>query len=307
MKVLVTGCRGQVGRELMGAAWPAGTAVTGVARPEFDLAKPDGIEAAVGAAAPDIVINAAAYTAVDKAESDRATAFAVNADGPGLLAAACARRDVPLIHLSTDYVFDGASAAPYAETDPVCPLGVYGASKAAGEAAVRLRQPRHVIVRTAWVYAAHGHNFVRTMLRLGREREEVGVVADQRGTPTSAADIAAGLVQIVQRIAARTPADAFWGTYHFTASGDTTWHGLAEHIFRQQAAATGSRPRLKAIATADYPTPARRPANSRLDCALIEGTFGIVRRPWQAGVDDVLAELLSPAGQNEARAAARRT
>lgn len=295
MKILILGTSGQVGTELMRAAWPQGTELVGLARPDVDMARLETVEAAVAEHAPDLVVNATAYTAVDKAESDRDAAFAVNRDGPARLAAACAARGVPLIHISTDYVFDGTKPAPYTEDDPVAPLGAYGASKEAGEAAVRAALPQHVILRTSWVYAAHGANFVKTMLRFGRERDEMRVVADQHGAPTAAADIAAAIVAIAGRIAAgrNEGADVPWGTYHFTGTGETTWHGFAESIFQRLEAATGRRPRLQAITTADYPTPARRPANSRLDCARIRTAFGIEAPRWEDSLDRVLDVLLS--------------
>ncbi|CAO3383390.1 dTDP-4-dehydrorhamnose reductase [Azospirillum argentinense] len=295
MKILILGTSGQVGTELMRAAWPLGTDLVGLARPDVDMARPETVEAAVARHAPDLVVNATAYTAVDKAEGDRDTAFAVNRDGPGRLAAACASRGAALIHISTDYVFDGTKSAPYTEDDPVAPLGVYGASKEAGEAAVRAALPRHVILRTSWVYAAHGANFVKTMLRFGREREEMRVVADQYGAPTAAFDIAAAIVAIAGRIVAGsgTGGAVPWGTYHFTGTGETTWHGFAERVFQRLETATGRRPRLSAITTADYPTPARRPANSRLDCTRIRTAFGIGAPRWEDSLDRVLDELLS--------------
>lgn len=291
MKILILGTSGQVGTELMRAAWPPGTELVGLARPEVDMARPETVAAAVAEHAPALVVNATAYTAVDKAEGDREAAFAVNRDGPARLAAACAARGAALIHISTDYVFDGTKPAPYTEDDPVAPLGAYGASKEAGEAAVRAALPRHVILRTSWVYAAHGANFVKTMLRFGREREEMRVVADQHGAPTAASDIAAAIVAIAGRISAGN--DVPWGTYHFTGTGETTWHGFAERVFQRLEAATGRRPRLLAIATADYPTPARRPANSRLDCTRIRTAFGIAAPLWEDSLDRVLDELLS--------------
>lgn len=295
MKILILGSSGQVGTALMQAAWPQGSELVGLARPEVDMARPETLQEAVAAHAPDLVVNATAYTAVDKAESDREAAFAVNRDGPGLLAAACAARGVPLVHISTDYVFDGTKPEPYREEDPVAPLGVYGASKEAGEAAVRAALAQHVILRTSWVYAAHGANFVKTMLRFGREREEMRVVADQHGAPTAASDIAAAIVTIAGRICAEAAAGKAgpWGTYHFTGTGETSWCGFAERIFQRLEAATGRRPRLQAIATADYPTPARRPANSRLDCTRIRTVFGIQAPRWEDSLDRVLDELLS--------------
>ncbi len=294
MKVLVLGCRGQVGAELMQAHWGREVEVIGLARPQLDLAAPDKIADALGGVGPDIVVNAAAYTAVDDAEIDKAVAFAVNAGGARMLAKACHRQGVPLVHLSTDYVFDGWAARPYVEDDPIRPINTYGRSKAAGEAAVRDCQPRHIIVRTAWVYASHGSNFVRTMLRLAHERDEVRVVADQRGSPTAAADLAHAIVRIVHRIAPHgSPmADAPWGTYHYTARGETSWHGVARHIFEHLARAGRRRPQLTPIATADYPSRAARPAYSCLDCTRIERTFGVAPAPWQASLDRVLEHLV---------------
>ena len=276
------------------AEWGQGVRPIGLARPALDITRSESIKAALQDHAPSVVINAAAYTAVDKAESERAAAFAVNGNGPEMLAAACANLGVPLVHISTDYVFEGSASSPYRESDAVRPINVYGLSKVAGEAAVRLRQPAHVILRTAWVFSMHGHNFVKTILRLAGKRDRLRVVADQHGTPTSAGEIAAALIVIAGRLANADPAaggDCF-GTFHFTAAGETTWHGFAEHILRRYAHARGRRPALEAISTADYPTTARRPANSRLDCSRIESVFGIKRAPWQAGLDRVLGALL---------------
>ncbi len=293
MRVLVLGVSGQVGTELMRAVWPAGTELVGLARPAIDLSHPETVDAAFEAHRPELVVNATAYTAVDKAESDREAAFAVNRDGPAHLAALCATHGAALIHISTDYVFDGAKPTPYVETDPVCPVSVYGASKEAGEAAVRSSCARHVILRTSWVYAAHGANFVKTMLRLGREREELGVVADQTGAPTAAADIASSIVAISKQIA-ESKDDVPWGTYHLTGSGETTWYGFAERIFQRLEQAEGRRPRLRAIGSADYPTPAKRPANSRLDGARLRAAFGVAPPAWEDSLDHVLDSLLTP-------------
>ena len=290
MKVLVLGRTGQVAFELARTAWPAGVEPVFAGRPDFDMVRPESLEPLLAAAAPGVVINATAYTAVDKAESEPDAAFAVNRDGPARLAELCRRRGAALLHISTDYVFDGRKDGPYLESDPVAPLGVYGASKEAGEAAVRAACPRHIILRTSWVYGVHGQNFLKTMLRFGAERDEMRVVADQYGAPTAAADIAAVLALIAGRVAGAT--EAPWGTYHYTGGGATSWHGFADHIFEAQLRASGRRPRLTAIATADYPTPARRPANSRLDCAAIGRAFGVVCPPWRDSVDRVLAELL---------------
>lgn len=291
MKVLVLGSNGQLGFELMRASWASGTDVVGLPYPEFDVTRPGDVETAVAAHAPDLLINATAHTAVDKAESEVELSFAINRDGPGAMAAACAKRGIPLIHVSTDYVFDGTKDGPYTEDDPINPLGVYGASKAAGEEAVRQASPHHVILRTSWVYSAYGTNFVKTMLRLGREREEMRVVADQHGSPTAAADLAAAIVQIAATIE-KTGATA-WGTYHLTGSGTTTWYEFADRIFQRLHKRTGKRPRLIAIGTADYPTPARRPANSRLDCSRARDQLGVACPPWQDSLDRVIAELFT--------------
>jgi len=289
MRVLVLGTPGQLGHELMRAAWPEGLDVVGVGYPDFDVGVEADVRRVMAEHAPDLAVNATAYTAVDKAEGDRDAAFAINRDGPLHLARDCARRGIPLIHVSTDYVFDGTKDSPYVEDDPINPLNVYGESKAAGERAVRETWERHVTLRSTWVYAAHGANFVKTMLRLGAEREEMSVVADQFGAPTAAAALAAAIVAITPRIIDRT--DAPWGTYHFTNAGVTTWHGLAERIFQRLERQTGRRPRLRAIAAADYPTPTKRPSNSRLDCSKIRATFGVATPPWEESLERVLDEL----------------
>jgi dTDP-4-dehydrorhamnose reductase len=288
--VLVFGAGGQVGRELTQRPVPAGLTVVGLGHAEADIADRDAVARAVRQHRPDVVINAAAYTAVDKAESEPERAFAVNEAGPRHLAAAAKEAGALLVHYSTDYVFDGRKAIPYVEADPIAPTSVYGRSKAAGEHAIRETAPRHVILRTAWVYAAHGHNFLRTMLRLARERDVVRVVADQHGTPTSAADIADATLAI---LAKPRDTDVGFGTFHLTNSGRTTWHGFAETIFARLARRGGRVPRLEAIATADYPTPARRPAMSVLDGGKIERAYGIRLRPWQAALDDTIETLLA--------------
>src|SRR5437763_799238 len=288
MKLLVLGAAGQVGRELCRLAWPTGTAIASMDRAEIDIADRDAAFASVARERPEIVINAAAYTAVDRAESEPEAAWAANCTGPANLAAACAQARIPLIHLSTDYVFDGRKAGPYREDDPVNPLGVYGNSKEAGDRALGEALPEHVILRTAWVYSAHGQNFVKTMLRLADERPVLRVVADQTGSPTSAADIAAAISEIVRHIRA---GNTHWGTYHFAGAGAVTWHGFAEAIFAEAAPWRGPPPLVEAIATAEYPTPARRPANSVLDCTRIGEAFGIVPRPWRTALADVIRGL----------------
>jgi dTDP-4-dehydrorhamnose reductase len=288
MRVLVLGAGGQVGSELRLHSWPANTKLIAFDRSGLDITRRDAVSAAIAGQHPDIVVNTAAYTAVDRAESEPAAAWAVNCIGAGNIATACREAGVPLIHVSTDYVFDGTQTSPYQETDPVNPLGVYGASKEAGERAIRETLREYIILRTAWVYSSHGHNFVKTMLRLAAEQPILRVVADQTGSPTSAADLAGAIARIAQHIAR---GDGVWGTYHFAGAGAVTWHGFAEAIFDLAARWRGPPPRVEAITTADYPTPARRPANSVLDCSRIAATFAIKPRPWRAALADVIEEL----------------
>ncbi|HUA54794.1 MAG TPA: dTDP-4-dehydrorhamnose reductase [Candidatus Sulfotelmatobacter sp.] len=293
--VLVFGAGGQIGRELIDQRWPDGLRVVGADRASADIADRAAVGHAFARMRPGLVVNAAAYTAVDKAEQESARAFAVNRDGAAHLAEACAAQSVPLIHLSTDYVFDGAKPGPYVEDDPVAPLGVYGASKEAGEAAIRTRCARHVILRTAWVFGAHGNNFVKTMLRLGAERPALGIVADQRGCPTEAADIARTIARIAGALLAPpgAPNDpALLGTFHYVGAPATTWHGFAEAIFRRLAARGRKVPTLSAITTADYPTPARRPANSVLATDKLARVYGIAPCDWPAALDRVLDALI---------------
>ncbi|TWA61077.1 dTDP-4-dehydrorhamnose reductase [Azospirillum brasilense] len=295
--VLVFGAGGQVGFELLRAAWAPGLRPVGLTRAAGDVTDPAAVAAAMAAHRPALVVNASAYTAVDKAESEPEPAFAVNRHGPANLARACAAAGVPLIHISTDYVFDGASkATPWREDDPVAPQGVYAASKLAGEEAVRDLLPAdHVVLRTAWVFGAHGHNFVKTMLRLARERDELRVVADQRGCPTPAAGIADAIAAIARLRLAPGPAEAHrWtpGTFHYAGAPATNWHGFAERIVDRAAERIGRRPPVRAIATSDFPTPAKRPANSVLDTALITRTYGIAPADWEAALDRMLDEIL---------------
>ncbi len=288
--VLVFGAAGQIGRELVGQAWPDGVRAVGADRGTADITDRAAVAQVVARLRPDLVVNAAAYTAVDKAEQEPERAFAVNRDGAANLAEACVARSVPLVHLSTDYVFDGAQAGAYAEVDPVSPLGVYGASKEAGEAAIRGRLERHVILRTAWVFGVHGQNFVKTMLRLGAERAELRIVADQRGCPTEAADIARAIARIAAAVLRPDAAPRF-GTFHYAGAPATTWHGFAEAIFRRVAARGRPVPRLTAITTGEYPTPARRPANSMLATAKLAQAYAIAPCDWPAALDRVLAAL----------------
>ncbi|HTH97036.1 MAG TPA: dTDP-4-dehydrorhamnose reductase [Stellaceae bacterium] len=290
MKVLVTGSHGQIGRACLEAPWPKDWQLIGLDRAGLDITDRPSITTACERHRPDLVINLAAYTAVDRAESEPALAFAVNEAGPEHLAIACDRRRIPLIHLSTDYVFDGAKPSPYVEEDPVAPLSVYGTSKATGEHVVRMRLDRHIILRTSWVYGVHGANFVKTMLRLAESYDELRVVDDQWGAPTSAEDITQALVTLAQAIA---DGSQCWGTYHFTGSGHTSWAGFAEAIIAAAAPVTKRAPKVARITTADYPTPARRPVNSRLDCGKIARDFGIVAPDWRVSLSRMLDRHLA--------------
>ena len=289
MKIAVFGAGGQVGFEVGRADWPPGTTLVPYDRSAVDITDPAAVTAAIAAAAPDLAINLAAYTAVDRAESEPERAFAVNSDGAANIAAACARSGAALIHLSTDYVFDGTKEGAYREEERVSPLGVYGRSKEAGERGVRQLLARHLILRTSWVYGVRGANFVRTMLRLAAERPVLRVVADQTGRPTAAGDIARALIALA---AAVGRGGARWGTYHFADAGAVTWHGFAEAIVERAAPRLGKRPQVVPIATSDYPTPAKRPPNSVLDCGKIEHVFGIVPPPWRDGLGAVIKDIL---------------
>ncbi len=295
LKVLIAGAAGQVARALTDRAPATGLHVTALGRPHLDLTDPASISAALEKVRPDIVINAAAYTAVDQAETDEAGAFALNAEGPGELAAAAARFGAPILHLSTDYVFDGSKSAPYVETDPVAPLGVYGRSKLAGEEAVAAANPSYLIFRTAWVYSPVGKNFAKTMLRVGEARGALSVVHDQIGNPTSAADIAAALWNITARIAA-SPGAFSSGIYHLTASSEATWAEFAEEILRVSASLGGPSATVTRITSAEYPTPTRRPANSRLDCSKLSRDFGVILPHWRESTRACVEQLIKTKG-----------
>ncbi|MCJ9429767.1 dTDP-4-dehydrorhamnose reductase [Kordiimonas marina] len=280
-RIFVAGKSGQVALALQELDGKHNMAVQCFGRPDFDLTDADGVKAAVQAFAPDAVINAAAYTAVDQAESDEVTALAVNAQGAANLAAAAHAVDVPFLHISTDYVFDGTKDTPYLETDATGPTGAYGRSKLAGEQAVMASNPDAMIFRTAWVYSATGKNFVKTMLMLAEKRDELGVVADQAGNPTYAPDIAEALIGVVRHIFAEGWQPSYAGVYHLAGTGDTTWYDFALATFAEGAKHGHPVPTVAALTTAEYPTPAKRPANSRLDCGKLEKTFGIQLPKWQ--------------------------
>jgi dTDP-4-dehydrorhamnose reductase len=291
LKILIFGAAGQIGHEVCRAPWPASFELVPLDRNAVDVTRPSVVSSVIARHRPDLIINLAAYTAVDRAESEPEKAWAVNCAGAANIAAICGDAATPLIHISTDYVFDGCKPEPYQEEDRVNPLNTYGRSKEAGERAVREATPRHIILRTAWVYGAHGTNFVKTMLRLGAERPLLRVVADQRGCPTAAADIAAALVAIAGEIS-RGRTD--WGTFHFAGAGSTTWYDFAQEILGLAETLGALRPRLEPIATDQYPTAARRPMNSVLDCGKI-AALGIVPPPWKSGIAAVVRELVAAA------------
>jgi dTDP-4-dehydrorhamnose reductase len=296
MDILVLGGAGQVGTELQALSWPDGVRVHAPGRADLDITDADAVAAALAARDYRAVINTAAYTAVDKAESDVVAAWRLNALAPAILAAATAAQSIPLVHVSTDYVFAGTKPdGAYAPDAPIDPQSVYGASKAAGELAVRTGNPRHAVVRTAWVVSPHRGNFVKTMLRLAAERDALTVVDDQHGCPTSATDLAAARATIAQRMAGE--ADAPTGTFHCVNAGDTTWCGFAEAIVAGSARRGGRSVPVKGIPTSAYPTPARRPANSRLSTDSLTAAYGIAPRAWQAALDDILDRLVGPVSE----------
>ena len=290
--ILVFGETGQLAREIAALKLPDSFTLTCLGRDAADLSQPSTLPAIIDQHQPAGIINAAAYTAVDKAEQETALAQTVNGDAPGVIAQECAKRGIPLLHVSTDYVFDGSKDGAYHEDDPIAPLGAYGQSKAAGEAAIRDALPQHLILRTAWVYSAHGNNFVKTMLRLGAERDALRVVADQVGSPTAAADLATACVDAMRQALTYDRQD-IWGTYHYGGEGAVSWHGFADAIFNLAEPVWGRRPTVDAITTAEYPTPAARPANSVLNCEKIAEQLGIVPKPWSQSLAPVVKALLA--------------
>lgn len=292
--ILVTGANGQLGTELRRYRWPEGWQVIGLDRVDLDLTDPIAIKTTVVAGHEGrpwaAVINSAAYTAVDKAEGDVVAAWAVNALAPAAFGAACSTAGIPLVQVSTDYVFAGDKQGAWEVDDPVGPIGVYGASKLGGELAVRTSSARHAIVRTAWLVSAHGSNFVKTMLRVAATNDSLRVVDDQRGSPTSATDLATALATIAMRLVEDDAAPT--GTFHFSNAGETSWAGFAREIFRQSAQRGGPQATVEPIATTNYPTPARRPANSLLDHGAICTAYDITPRPWTDALGDILDELI---------------
>ncbi len=285
MKILLTGCAGQLGRELKRSLACLGEVIA-CDRSQLDLARADPLRAALRSIAPAVIINAAAYTAVDKAEAEPGLADTINSLAPGILAAEARRLDALLIHYSTDYVFDGSKATAYTEDDAPAPLSAYGRSKLGGERAIAAAGGRHLIFRTSWVYGLHGANFMKTMLRLARERNELRVVGDQVGAPTWSRHLADATSHVLAR------KDIPDGLYHLAAAGETSWHGYAEAIFGEalRAGLLENIPVVNRIASADFPLPAARPANSRLDCSRFRRDFGLALPDWRTGLIDCLAD-----------------
>lgn len=296
MRLLVTGKQGQVATALAERGPAAGIDVVLAGRPELDLTQPDTVLDVIAGLKPDVIISSAAYTAVDKAENEADQAFAVNATGAGAVARAAATLGVPVIHLSTDYVFDGTKAEPYVESDPTGPVSVYGRSKLEGERLVADATADHAILRTAWVYSPFGANFLKTMLRLAESRDHLRVVADQHGAPTSALDIADAVIAIARRLLA-DPDPALRGVFHMTGSGEAVWADFAEEIFAALQARTGKRITVERIGTADYPTPAKRPANSRLSNRKLEAAYGVVLPDWKNSTRATVNYLLDQQDQ----------
>lgn len=288
MRILITGAQGQLGRDMVASAQNSGYDTVALGRDRLDITRTENVRRTIEDISPDLVINCAAYTAVDRAEQEAELAFAVNRDGPSHMAASCSKLAIPLIHISTDYVFDGRKQGPYRENDPICPLNVYGRSKAAGESAIQRNTDRFIILRTAWVFGAHGNNFVKTMLRLGCEKETIRVVDDQVGCPTFTGSLAHAIISIAGRY--RLQSDLDWGIYHYGGQPPVSWHGFAKQIFKtaRQAGLPLKLNRLEAISTREYPTAAERAANSVLDNRKIERVFDIEVESWHAGLQKVV-------------------
>jgi dTDP-4-dehydrorhamnose reductase len=286
MRILITGCNGQVGF-LLKEMLTSKVELLALTRQELDITNENLVNKAISNFKPNVVINAAAYTAVDKAESEEKLAFEINSDGPEYLAKAANEIDAVLIHISTDYVFEGNKSSQYIESDSVNPQGIYGKSKLAGEIAVSTHCNKHIILRTAWVFGEHGNNFVKTMLRLGKARDKLSIVSDQFGGPTYAGDIAKAIIQIANKIGSGKQIK--WGVYHYSGMPQVSWYEFAEKIFTkaEQKGILERVPKLSAINTEEFPTPAKRPENSKLNCKSIEAEFGISPSDWHAELDNV--------------------
>jgi dTDP-4-dehydrorhamnose reductase len=292
MRLLLVGGTGQVGEEFRSLALPAEVDIVAPGRSALDLQDTGAIARMMAAEPWSAVINAAAYTAVDRAESEEAVAFAVNAGAPSRLAIEAGRRGIPLVHISTDYVFDGRKGSPYVEQDETAPLNVYGRSKLAGEHAVRAANPRHMILRTSWVYSPYRTNFVKTILRLAAERDRLTIVADQRGCPTAARDVAKACLDVALRCAS-APERAPYGVYHFAGAGEASWFEFAAAIIDIRAARRAKSPQVEPIRSVDYPTPAVRPPDTRLDSTAIAREFGVRLRPWREALAETIDRLLA--------------
>jgi dTDP-4-dehydrorhamnose reductase len=292
MNILIAGAKGQLGAELMRLSPDRGFSAFPVDLPEVDITSPDPVRAAIRDTGATLVINCAAYTQVDMAESQDMLAYRVNSLGPAILAHVCSEEHIPLIHISTDFVFDGNQRRPYLETDPISPMSVYGKSKAAGEAVVERILSQYIILRTAWLYALQGQNFVRTILMLGAERDTVRVVSDQLGCPTCAADLAEAILTLSEAI--WTQGEIAWGTYHYCGKGVISWHEFAQAILDiAKAYIPLKTTRVDPITTDQYPTPAKRPAYSALDCEKIQSQFGIYPKPWRESLEKTLCRMLA--------------
>lgn len=290
MKILVTGANGQVGYCLKQQLRDSNCEFIALTRAELDISDAQAVESVVKQMQPDVIINAAAYTAVDKAEQESELAFAINREGPANLARAAKQINAAILHISTDYVFAGDAAGSYSENAPTAPQGVYGQSKLEGEQAVMAANDKHIVLRTAWVFGEHGNNFVKTMIRLGSNRDTLSIVADQEGGPTYAGDIAKALIAITQQYA--DGKSIAWGIYHYSGLPHVNWFGFAQHIFTEVERAgiyPKAIPELNAITTTDYPTPAKRPANSKLNCSKLEEVFGIKPSNWQSALKNISA------------------
>ncbi len=291
MKILITGAKGQVGKELVSIANQRGFDVIAAGQTELDITQLKNIESYVEVHQPDLVINAAAYTAVNKAEEEQDITYAINRDGTANLAAVSKEKNIPLLHISTDYVFDGTKSEAYSENDAVSPLGIYGISKWQGEETIRQTLPEHIILRVAWVFGAQGNNFVKTMLRLAKDRDELSVVADQFGRPSPAKDIAKTLIILAEQYQKEKTLE--WGTYHYCGDEKVSWCGFAKEILKQakEQGLIEKDIKVNAITTAEYQDPTKRPANSMLDCEKIKNTFGIEMPSWKESLNQVLTEL----------------
>jgi dTDP-4-dehydrorhamnose reductase len=302
--ILVFGARGQVGREIVALATARGVPVAGLSRQDADITNEVTVRAALDVHRPAVAVNAAAYTSVDRAEREPELAAAVNITGPAVLAAACASAGVPLIHLSCEQVFDGTKKRPYVENDKVMPLSVYGRTKAEGEAKVRELLPRHVILRTSWIYGAHGRNFLRNVLKLAGEREELRMVGDQIGCPTATIDLAEAMLVVARKLATEAKVS---GTFHFAGSGATSWYKFASEIVQRQAVFTSRTPKVTEIKLSEYPTAAKRGLNCELDSSRFRSAFGYAASPWSFRVAEVVAAVISAANRKAAQSAATAT